>query len=371
MTAGFPSDSTESLTIDNSAALSEPEPEPQERLVVNRHRRPAFSCHIPGCRHKGTFTRIWEFNRHILAKHNYSAKRFKCGAHGCLQGRSPSAFIRSDKLTAHIKSMHTRDTIFTQCPFKDCKFVPSTLEYLGVHISRKHGKHEQSCGVLNATTCKTLKCPLWRCRMSVSADKAPSHMRDHDVEDLQAAASTLLSDGFVVVCPPIVEHSAPTKSSFDINVVCPVCKEVNADVKHFVGLLWTSHIFSVGSGGAEHFVRWKDAWVQSIPSEHSYLLTIGRLSPWLTTHDFHGYGKSRTVQCPCCPFFVADFGGEWRNRKQQDYKDKNTQIANHHPSLLRPQAEVIAELYPYRMQILKLYPDFVTHPVFSDFDLPN
>jgi hypothetical protein len=43
----------------------------------------------------------------------------------------------------------------------------------------------------------------------------------------------------------------------------------------------------------------------------------------------------------------------------------------HHLSLLRPEAEVVAELYPYRMQILRLYSEFVSHPVFADFDQPQ
>jgi hypothetical protein len=39
--------------------------------------------------------------------------------------------------------------------------------------------------------------------------------------------------------------------------------------------------------------------------------------------------------------------------------------------MLRPEAEVVAELYPHRMQILRLYPEFVSHPVFADFDQPQ
>jgi hypothetical protein len=35
---------------------------------------------------------------------------------------------------------------------------------------------------------------------------------------------------------------------------------------------------------------------------------------------------------------------------------------------LRPEVEVVAELHPFRMTILRLWPDFVNHPVFADFD---
>jgi len=43
----------------------------------------------------------------------------------------------------------------------------------------------------------------------------------------------------------------------------------------------------------------------------------------------------------------------------------------HHLDLLSPEAEAVAELYPYRMEMLRLYPEFVSHPVFADFDQPG
>ena len=36
---------------------------------------------------------------------------------------------------------------------------------------------------------------------------------------------------------------------------------------------------------------------------------------------------------------------------------------------MRPTEQIIEDLYPFRMQILRLYPDFVTHPIFADFDM--
>ena len=47
---------------------------------------------------------------------------------------------------------------------------------------------------------------------------------------------------------------------------------------------------------------------------------------------------------------------------------KDHSVATHHLSLLRSEAEVIHELRPYRMQILWLYPEFVTHPIFADLE---
>ena len=62
-------------------------------------------------------------------------------------------------------------------------------------------------------------------------------------------------------------------------------------------------------------------------------------------------------------------GGTWLDSNAtRCQQKKRALIREHHLSFLRPEAEVISELYPRRMAILRLWPEFVTHPVFADFD---
>jgi len=43
-------------------------------------------------------------------------------------------------------------------------------------------------------------------------------------------------------------------------------------------------------------------------------------------------------------------------------------IRGHHLVLLQYDDAANAELYEHRMQVLRLWPEFVSHPIFSDLD---
>jgi hypothetical protein len=300
-----------------------------------------------------------ELARHVQTVHGgESAKRFACHALGCFDGHLPWSFARSDKLTSHVKATHNYSTIFNRCPVATCSFEPCTLEVLGVHIQHVHHALEEGRAVLNATPCKTRKCPLWQCGKYFVANQLMAHIQSHASDDLEVAKSALETEGFLL--------EATTQIGSLVHVVCPVCHAVAADTIQFMRHLATEHLQTSTSGGYLHFEKWKAYWNQNIPK--NYAANIKKLLPWSRIGGFESLRRSLDYQCPCCPFSVAGVGGGFGAQETQDQQDKRALILGHHLSLLRPEAEVVAELYPHRMAILRLWPEFVTHPVFADFD---
>jgi hypothetical protein len=381
------SQQTHALAIpDASFALcpSDSKPGPVHTPRARRHKESQqLICGHRDCTHKGTFQRRWELKRHIKAKHTVGPGSFVCRAEGCFNKQMTWTFTRPDKLTAHIKAVHTRDTLFTACPVNACAFGFCTLETLGVHIERTHGMealirkhsamymnrfitghelaHEQydaGRAVFNATTCKVRKCPLWQCGKHVNVRGLLSHVVGHSKDDVLAAGSRLQSEGLVVSQP---NH---TQRGLVITVACPMCNTMSDDIDHFVTHLWTNHLFLSGSGGADHFKAWKSTLIHhALKPIHG---DIKDLLPWADLrYTGRNHKGAETIECSLCLFSSGGHGG--RRRSEDNMKP----VSTHHISLLRPEAEVIAELYPYRIQILRLYPEFVSHPVFADFDPPQ
>jgi hypothetical protein len=227
---------------------------------------------------------------------------------------------------------------------------------LGVHIQRAHRDHEAGRAVLNATSCKALRCPLWRCGKHVSAKKLLHHVASHAKEDVEAVKPNLELLGLVLHLSP--GHDAT------IQVMCPVCHTVSTNIEEFTGHLTTSHLCTQ-SGGSEHFEEWK-AYLCRDWQTYSGASMTTKVLPWSSLDRINIVAGLRVIMCPSCPFSVA--GGRGYG---YDHEDKERAIKEHHLSLLRPEAEVVRELYPYRIQILRLWPEFVTHPVFADIDRPQ
>ncbi|GAB7328577.1 hypothetical protein MBLNU13_g00526t2 [Cladosporium sp. NU13] len=251
-------------------------------------------------------------------------------------------------------------TVFNNCPIATCTFGPCTLEVLGVHIHHAHEFLEEGRAVLNATTCKTRKCPLWRCGKHLVANQLMAHIQTHDSNDLEAAKSTLEMEGFLI--------EGTTQNGIAVRVICPVCRTITADAVQFMRHLSTDHLqtSTSTSGGYVHFEQWKAYWRQNIPKDSA--AELKNLLPWSRIDYFLAFTRILKYRCPCCSFSVADVGGRFWAQANQYQKEKHALIQEHHLSFLRPEAEVVAELYPYRMAILRLCPEFVTHPVFADFN---
>lgn len=226
---------------------------------------------------------------------------------------------------------------------------------LWVYIHRSHHALEECRAVLNATPCKTRRCPLWRCGKHSTANQLMAHIQTHASNDLEAAKSALETEDFLI--------ESTTQNGIAVHVICPVCHAVSADTIHFMQHLTTDHLQTSNSGGYVHFEKWKAYWNQKTPKLDA--AEIKNLLPWSHINGFSTPRRVSEYRCPCCSFSVADIGGfHWAHGQE----DKRALIREHHRSFLRPEAEVVAELYPHRMAILRLLPEFVTHPVFADFD---
>jgi hypothetical protein len=340
----------------NEPPVPSPEPVKSPKRRYQRQlsdRQNTFKC--VDCKNEVTFSRKSDLERHERLKHSHRCdeKRFVCCAQGCFRGQMPWTFARSDKLTSHIKTTHNQGTIFGRCPIKDCNFGPSTLEILGAHIRRAHQDDEAGRAVLNATSCKALRCPLWRCGKHVSVVKLLNHITSHAREEIEAAKPSLELVGLLVQCT--------CEYDITIKVICPVCQTASANMKQFIEHLSSEHLYTPSSGDWEHFELWR-----AYLGQHSVTLAE-KLLPWSPIYETYLPLRKGDIACPSCPFSVANLKLHWTS----DQQAKESPIREHHLSLLRPEAEVIKELYPHRMQILRLWPEFVTHPVFADLDHPQ
>lgn len=366
MTAVSALASDHSGSVEPQRISSDPGPTSKRRgrqqLPNNKN---AFRC--IDCSNEVTFSRKSDLRRHQRSQHSHeSVKPFVCNAQGCFRKQLPWSFARSDKLTSHIKAEHKSDTIFSICSISGCSFGPCTLEVLGVHIRHLHPDHEYGRAILNATSCKTLRCPLWQCGKNVTAKKLSGHVSGHSAEEVQADLLNVRSEGLVVEFAPTDKYASSAKSSMTIRVLCPVCNKANDNVEHFVDHLWADHLFAVG--GAEHFNAWKADWASKVHSlSRSAIL---KCLPWGRPAPWSALGNKYDFRCPSCPFIVSDSVYPRYGRFEQITRERDA-ISSHHLSLLRPESVVVKELYPYRMQILRFYPEFVSHPVFDDFKQPQ
>jgi hypothetical protein len=345
------------------------------RARVHKNAR-QLKCDFRDCTH--TFPRTWELKRRIETKHHVGAKAFLCRAERCLnkQLQLPWTFVRSDKLTAHIKATHDRDTIFAGCPINGCDFGRCTLETLGIHIKRSHTRCEEGCAVLNASTCKVRKCPLWQCGKHLKAHELPGHVAGHAKDDVLAARSGLEPEGLIVTIAPGPAQTDHSKCGLVVAVSCPICDTMCGDSDDFTTHLWATHLFPAKSSGVAHFVAWRSTWAANVRKENANAWAclrelvradINNVKPWTVLKRNPNYmTKVETIRCPSC---LLSFSG--LNRPASVRRANMKAVSAHHLSLLRPEADIIAELYPHRLQILRLYPEFVSHPVFADFDKPQ
>jgi len=135
-----------------------------------------------------------------------------------------------------------------------------------------------------------------------------------------------------------------------IQVICPVCKAANVNFEQFVHHLWASHLFVNKPNGTEHFLEWRDALKRLV--RETSRTSVTDMHPWTKLTADLRYRETRQFGCPKCPFSSNAYSGH--------------SARDHHLTLLRPEVDVAAELYPVRFQILRLYPEFATHPVFYD-----
>lgn len=313
---------------------------------VKRDKTAALECDVPGCDHRGPFARKFELRRHVRSKHGGS-RAYTCGARGCFKrGTTRRTFSRLDKLTDHIRTVHAHDTLFSGCPVDNCSFGPQTLGVLGVHVRRAHPRCEaEARSILNSTAIGRRRCPLSGCNNKMfPLDDFPAHLETHDFDDLRAASSNDCFDGLVFddfTSPGLPDVGAP---GFQIRVACPACSDVCPSFETLKMHLWERHLFLDPLHGVEHFLGWQ-----------SHLAQFGVVAflPWNNPRPI--LQRDQHAQCPMCKHSIT-----------HDSMNRSPTTGAQHPGLVKPIEQIDLELKHTRMQILRLYPDLLSHPIFDD-----
>jgi hypothetical protein len=230
---------------------------------------------------------------------------FTCGALGCFKrGISRWTFSRLDKLTDHIRAMHAYAAPFSGCPSKDRGIGPLPLDLLGAHVQRAHPHCvAEARSILNATTAGRRKCPLSGCNNKIfPLDTFIVHLQGHEAEDVHAARSNWCFESLAFTFAFVSGTSDSAITGVTIGIACPACSTVASTFEQFRLHLWASHLLLDSSQGHS-------------ATDHS-LFSLGPITQYL--------------------------------------------------SLMKPSDQIIRELGPVRMQILRLYPMFLTHPIFDD-----
>jgi hypothetical protein len=308
-----------------------------------------LACSVPGCKHEGVFTRQYELDRHVTTKHS-DHKPYHCGAINCFNKTLPWTFSRSDKLADHIRAKHHREVLFADCPADSCNIGPRTLEALAVHIRIAHPALQgEARAILSVALGKKRKCPWWQCAKQISSDAFMAHLGSHDPDEILAAQSSLYFESLALT-NGAANVAGQGRQRPAIEVVCPVCQTGSPSFEQFIEHLWTRHLFLDSTNGIDHFLQWKG--ILSHHVRQTSRANIIALLPWTVLTTREHYRDGQPFSCPRCAFFVNPYAARL--------------VSAHHLTLLRPQEEIVSELFPVRFQILRLYPEFASHPVFND-----
>lgn len=302
-----------------------------------------FTCEIARCSKK--FRRHYELKRHEQQCHSHG-ERYSCTAQGCYsKGSQRHSFTRSDKLTSHIRTCHHSKTVFR------CVLCPTTmpLEELGLHCRRKHRNDRSVAAILNATSWKRCRCPVFGCRKYILLTSFQSHLATHSQGDVQGAEQSLRDMGYMVMNTNEANFGNE-RASITFGILCPVCGTSCDSCDVFKHHFWSAHLFQDAGTGLDHFVSWR-AKLSAI-CFWDWRKSIAASPPWDIPGTATGKGVCR-IRCDHCSFAIV--------------RDSQNNFHQEHPSFMRSVEQIVEELFPFRMHILRLYPEFESHPIFDDY----
>lgn len=320
-------------------------PDP-ESLPHEVDRRTRFRCSTGDC--DQTFSRRGDLERHVNSRHAQQLS-YACPAVGCFKGHSPTKFARSDKLADHLRAVHWHHDIRFRCDRRGCQdHGLMSLPELAAHYSLRY--HESGNTINNAS--RKRRCPLWTCGKSFMFDNFITHLSGHSDDELESIFDLLQDAGYVVAgANSMSAEMSTTSRRLSIKVRCPVarCQAVCADHEHFAQHLIFSHLAQQGSAAHDHLSQWSHEVCGAA------MLRNGAFFPW----DLKSYAGFVSRACPACPFRSDDIivGGNIAQIVEK--------YMAHQKSLFRPDEDVIAELEPYRVQLLRLCPAFYKHPLYN------
>lgn len=271
-----------------------------------------------------TYSRPSDLKRHENS--HDKTLRYPCPAVGCKVVKH-----RHDKLTDHMRKIHGSNTEW-QCPVAGCaqKFAQGQRELFGIHVRshrsfRMNAQNNLIKDVGNGVSTTHQRCPFPACPAYKPIEKLQNHLlEEHSCFDREGMAYELSDAGY------------DWNACF---VVCPVCPSSSTSFethKKFLAHLEEVHV-ATDNTKAQRCVP-KDARRRKTPN--------GPKPLWERFLD-----SSRQKVCLGC-------GEDLETHGHLSY----TKSMEHTERLLRPSEE----LFPFRERILKLCPEFGSHPVFDD-----
>lgn len=303
----------------------------------------SLKCNFPACRSKTTFNREHDLRRH-MDKH-VPRQTFDCPAVNC-KYRGRKAFYRSDKLIAHLNAGHDEETLFA-CPVPGClsNSVLLSRAMLALHMRNHYlprsypgEKYRNALSICD----ENRTCPVETCSQKLVRNlpqarleriypslargrvlqKIQEHVLQHSEAERIASSTEIAALGFdplngYVICPlPSCGMTLPDISAFRLHLIDHTVIDPN------------------------HFHDWKNE-VSSFVHDAS--------CPWDKWSPLYRYSSNKELElvCPTCgEVSKGSFGDSF----------------THQLDLLKDPKE----FYGCREQILRLYPEFGSHPVFED-----
>ena len=325
---------------------------------TSRRSNLSLKCEHPGCSYDGTFRRHYELERHIRVRHDNKAQ-FQCPVMGCFKGSRRTTFFRADKLTSHLRHIHGQEILYN-CVEPGCDLKNLEGDLMFVHLqghlqSPPSQVGKQTRAVLNALSPAIRECPVWDCRAKVSLQGLSSHLLRHEQSKITVLCEELIIMNYLCTrsgCSH--EHASLSGQAClcpvtAVLVVCPLCRLQCLDHQGFYMHMMEVHMLRT----AQHFHTWT-AHVLQMLVVSGYELQSSSLEQdpacvwkaWrftLLSLDT----VNLNLRCPACDIVEVVEDGR---------------PVMHHLSMLANHKT----LSHHRRQILALFPDFGSHPVFED-----
>lgn len=215
--------------------------------------------------------------------------------------------------------------------------------------------HRAIRATMNAAPWLYLVCPIWSCGRLIAGgfDKANTHLLGHSFDQLNQTREKLVGCGYELQALPSCDTGETDISEIAIRIKCPACKTKSKNAEEFRHHLETDHLLAPGA--AEHFHTWRRDVRSKVLKEDEN--RFDRQPCWsglreVTRRRAEGNGRGYAR----CSFPSCSFVETWNCKE--------------HPSFLRTAEEITLHLAPYRLEILRHYPEFLTLFIFREANSP-
>ncbi|XTI87392.1 hypothetical protein V2W45_412488 [Cenococcum geophilum] len=294
-------------------------------VMLSSSRKPrdsnALKCDFPGCHSRATFKRKYELQRHM--KKHERKEMYPCPAIDCDRKGSRS-FYRADKIVHHLRTGHGGNDSYL-CPLAGCLTHPMSFDEIKLH-ARSHGwKCNSTVKILRRIPARQRQCMLKNCLKRLDILKMQSHLLGHTMNERLEETAAIQQMGY---------------DTETVKVICPLCKLLLRNHGGFTAHLQSVHLTT----DSTHLAQFRE----SVAGILCNVFSPNGLS-WETWRvQYYHWNTTESMLCLTCgqPALARGQLGE---------------IDHHLQLLTKPD-----EIRPYRWDILRLCPDFGSHPVFDD-----